>query len=158
MYDITIHVEDEKDLYNSFDSSKETLSDDFISYIEGQLEEKKIVQHVQLSIESEKPFDSKQFEKAMDIFLESRRRKLAKDRRLNKLESVRLMVIGCFFVVLGIVFADIFTSVVAAIISTVGSFSIWEACNIWIKEIPAIRLQSAMIKVLENYKVVVKSK
>lgn len=26
------------------------------------------------------------------------------------------------------------------------------------KEIPAIRLQSAMIKVLENYKVVVKSK
>lgn len=158
MYDIAIHVEDEKDLYNSFDSSKETLSDDFVSYLEGQLEDRKIGEHIQLNIESDNPIDSTQFEKAMDILLESRRKKLAKDRRLNKLESVRLMVIGCFFVVVGIVFADIFTSVVAAIVSTVGSFSIWEACNIWIKEIPAIRLQSAMIKVLENYKVVVKSK
>ncbi len=158
MYDITIHVEDEKDLYNGFDPSKETLSDDFVSYLEGQLEDRKIGEHIQLNIESEKSIDSTQFEKAMDILLESRRKKLAKDRRLNKLESVRLMVIGCFFVVVGIVFADVFTSVVAAIISTIGSFSIWEACNIWIKEIPAIRLQSAMIKVLENYKVVVKSK
>ncbi len=158
MYDITIHVEDEKDLYNSFDSSRETLSDDFVSYIEEQLEGRKIIENVQLILRSDNPIDSNQLEKAMDSFLEARRKALDRDKRIKKWESIRLMVIGCFFVVIGIMFAEKFTSVVAAIVSTIGSFSIWEACNIFIREIPSLRVRKAMLGILENYRIVVKSK
>ncbi len=157
MYDITIHVDEENELYNSFDPNHETLSDDFVSYVESRLEGKKIAERVQLTIECEGSVDVEQLEKAMDCFLESRRKTLNREKRINKFESLRLLIIGCLFVVAGIVFADVFTSVVAAIISTVGSFSIWEASNIWIKENPALRLRAASAKILENYKIVVKN-
>ncbi len=90
MYDITIHVEDEKDLYNSFDSSRETLSDDFVSYIEEQLEGRKIIENVQLILRSDNPIDSNQLEKALDSFLEARRKALDRDKRIKKWESIKL--------------------------------------------------------------------
>ncbi len=156
MYDITVHVEDERDLYNSFDSSRETLSDDFVSYLEGHLEDRKLAESVTLTIESDGKVDEKQLEKAMDIFLAEKTKSLNKEKRIKRWESIRLVLIGCIFVLVGVAFADKLSSVIAAIVSTIGSFSIWEASNIWIREIPDLRMKKALILILENYKLVCK--
>ena len=42
------------------------------------------------------------------------------------------------FVLIGVAFSHTMGEVTAAIVSTIGSFAIWEAAAIWIEEMPVI--------------------
>ena len=87
-FKININVNDEKDLYNSFDKYNETLSEDLISYIND------------------------------------------KNELLNLKESILI-----------------------EIISTIGSFSIWESANSWFIERKVIRLNKLKLLRLKNSKI-----
>ena len=52
MHTIKVRVDEEKDLYNSFDADDVLLSEDVKAYISGQLTSKKIGDHVEISIVS----------------------------------------------------------------------------------------------------------
>lgn len=58
----------------------------------------------------------------------------------------RLLGIGVLFIVLGILIAGQVNSVMAAIISTIGSFSVWEASAVWIETLPSLRKKERLLR------------
>jgi len=66
------------------------------------------------------------------------------------LSAVRLLLIGILFILIGLAFAPKLKEVLAAIISTVCSFSIWEAAAEWIETFPALIRNEKVLNVLEK--------
>ena len=64
MHTIKFKIDEEKDLYNPFDVDDILLSEDVKNYISGQLTSRKIGDHVEISIISQKPIDKEKVEKA----------------------------------------------------------------------------------------------
>ena len=60
------------------------------------------------------------------------------------------MIIGAIFIVIGIAFAPKMNEVAAAIISTIGSFSVWEASAQWIEALPALRKKDRILGMLSG--------
>ena len=58
------------------------------------------------------------------------------------------------FVLIGIAFARNMGEVTAAIVSTVGSFSIWEASAVWIEEMPVIAARERILAMLREAEIV----
>jgi hypothetical protein len=157
MFEIEIKVENEEDLYNPFDNRNRTLSDDFVNYIITCLKDRSFKEETRLVIMGNK-IDTKKLETAMQSAYESKRRLLKIERRAYQFKCLRLLFIGILFVVIGIAFAGKMNEVVGAIVSTIGSFSIWEAANIWIEELPELRLKRRLIETFESFEVITKQK
>lgn len=66
------------------------------------------------------------------------------------LSAVQLLLIGILFILIGLAFAPKLKEVIAAIISTVCSFSIWEAAAEWIETFPALIRKEKVLNVLEK--------
>lgn len=151
LFDVNIHINNEDELYNSFDSSGTTLSEDFTSYLIAKLEDRKPGEKLCINVSCPDTVNEKKLITAISAYLSSAGKSINKQRKGNAANSIRLLVIGIAFVVLGLVFSGKIGEVTAAIISTIGSFSIWEAANVWLQELPKIRMQARMIKFLEAY-------
>lgn len=139
MFEVKIYVENEKELYNSFDKEKTTLNSDLTSYIRECMSERKIGEKIALTITSPAKIDENKFRVAADKFIIKQKRSLNKEAKAYSLQSIMLLIVGIAFVVLGIVLGNSINIVIATIISTIGSFSIWEAANRWLIELPRIR-------------------
>lgn len=74
---------------------------------------------------------------AMDESIES----LDKEKRVNSINQVRLLLIGAVFITLWFVTAVFLGGFWLEILSIIGSFVIWEASNIWIVENPKIKIR-----------------
>ncbi|MCR5731519.1 MAG: hypothetical protein K6G51_01055 [Sphaerochaetaceae bacterium] len=151
-FTIKLKIDDEEKLYDSFDPSGITLSGDVVSYLEDCIYDRKLGESVTLELFSKKNIDMDHFTKALDKFLEKKEERLKREHLKNKLNSYRLLVIGIIFVIIGIVFASKLNAVLAAIVSTIGSFSIWEASNVWLQIIPELRKEMLVINKLQKGK------
>ena len=139
--EIRLRIREESDLYNPFDESGETLSGDVTDYIVEQLSEIDIGQKPVLIIKSDDPVDAERLKRALQKYLAVRDALTKKQRKINMIRQLRLFVIGFVFVMAAIIMNGRVHPVLEEIISIVGSFSIWEAANIWIVENPKIRLE-----------------
>ncbi|SDB50072.1 hypothetical protein [Butyrivibrio sp. INlla16] len=150
MFEIEVKVEQESDLYNHFDSRELMPSDDLIAYISNRLEERPLGEKIALSFTGAE-IDKEKFKRAMDDFRKIQTRKLVKERQRALANSIRLLITGIIFVIAGITLAGVMNEVVAAVVSTIGSFSIWEAANKWLQVLPALRMKSHVYEVLSDY-------
>ena len=150
MFEIEINVAQESDLYNPYDSRMLMPSDDLIGYVTKRLEERPFGEKVHLVFTGDE-IDKDRLKRAMDASRKAQKEKLVKERKMAIINSIRLLLIGIVFVVVGISLSEVMSEVVAAVVSTIGSFSIWEAANQWIKELPALRFRSRMCEVLGDY-------
>ena len=64
----------------------------------------------------------------------------------SRANSIRLLIIGILFIVIGISSSNHVNPVIAAIVSTIGSFSVWEASAEWIETLPALRKKEKVLK------------
>ena len=142
-YEIKIHVNDESELYNSFDETKSTLNESLLSYLQDRYTEKEFGKSVVL-IFSGKGIDEKNLKAALRHYVEAELERIKRNGKLNLIKQLRLFLIGLVFVAAGIILGKYLNSIPVEILSIVGSFAVWEAANIWIVENPTLRLQKRL--------------
>lgn len=152
-YHINIKIHAESDLYNPFDESKSTLNGDVVEYIANSLEKRKIQEKIILSIKSDTPVDSERVRKAFQNLIVEKKNQIKKQRKLNMLKQLRLLIIGVVFIALVIFLNNKLDPLLVELISIVGSFSVWEAANIWIVENPKIHWENRFLQYLNSTKI-----
>lgn len=66
----------------------------------------------------------------------------------NSYIGVRLLLIGVLFIIIGILSGNHMPAIASAIISTIGSFAVWEASAIWIETLPVLRKRERVLNML----------
>ena len=158
MFTIPISVGSEADLYEPFDPAGNTLSAGLREYLESFVEEREVGQEVCLELVSAVPVDLGRFDKAYRTHVDALIRRCKTRRAKRSANAFRLLCIGIAFVVAGLALTGKVGPVPAAIISTIGSFSIWEAAAIWLEDIPSFRKRERVLGVYRRAQVSVKEK
>lgn len=138
---INIHVKNEDELYNGFDKTKKTLSDEVISYIEREEELIPIYNKIEICIETDKKIDLENFMQAYDEYFEDVISTENKQIKFNNAKKVWLGLIGLIFVVASITLTNMFDTIVTDVLSIIGSFAIWEVADLIILGNKKIKLE-----------------
>ncbi|MBQ8161484.1 MAG: hypothetical protein IJ083_12180 [Clostridia bacterium] len=150
LYVLPVHVEDERDLYDPFDPSGEKLIDALCSYLSSRLDGRKIGDSICLELHTGSPVDINRFRRACAQQVSELKEHSRRERLRQHANALRLLVIGIVFVVIGLVFSGTMGEVTAAIVSTIGSFAIWEASAVWIEEMPLLTAKDRHLAALEE--------
>lgn len=129
---IEINVTDEAELYNGFDKEGKTLSDGVISYIKDKSALMPVTERIEIELASNAPLDREKFIAAFGRFVQNEGVLLEKEKKLNAVRQVWLMVIGVIFIGLSVSLSFLFNNIALQIISTIGSFALWEAAGSWL--------------------------
>lgn len=148
IFEINIRIKDEQELYNPFDKTNETLSQDIVDYVSERRKDKKFGEALVICIESELDIDTEQLKKAFEKYIDSLKAQLVREKKANTIKQLWMFSIGVVFIAGGLFFADRLPALTGEIISTIGAFSMWEAAGIWIVENPKIRLRKRYIEQL----------
>lgn len=131
-FKIEINIKEESDLYNSFDRYNKTLSEDLISYVSKKLELATIKDQIQIEIISDEKLDEKSIKTTFEEYCDEQLKINAKNSKMNTTKQIWLLVIGLVFISISFALSSISESLLYTVISTIGSFSIWESANGWI--------------------------
>lgn len=151
IYEIRMKIREEADLYSPLDPDQEAFSDDVIAYLERKYNERanfrdKPVIH----IISEKTVNAERVNRNFKAYMRKETELLTKEQKRASLRQARLFVIGILFIAVWLVFALNTDNIFVEVLSIIGSFSVWEAADIWIVEKPGIRIRKRMIKGLSE--------
>ena len=155
MFEVRVKIDREEELYCSFDESGLTLSDDVLAYIIKALEGRRAGDQLRLCFVSTADLEEERLEQAIKRYMQSIESSVMRLKRSSWLNSLRLLAIGVVFIILGLAFSGRMGAVAAAIVSTIGSFSVWEAANVWIQEFPAIRAKERAVAFLKRSELVI---
>ena len=143
-----IKIDDEHELYNSFDQFEETLSEDLISYINSKEEIASIKENIE--IVSSKKIDENKFKKSFQKYCDEQLIIINKQQKINRTKQIWMLIIGIVFIIFSILLADRVNIIILEIISTIGSFSIWESANSWLLQSKAIKFNKLKALKLKN--------
>ena len=143
-----ITIDDEKELYNKFDETQLTLDDKVVSYIEKNLYKKKLFDNLIIKIKSNNNVDTNKFTKAFKQYLNDRIELNQRLKNFNRVKQLRLFIIGLMLIIFSIIIGTVLNSIIYTIISTIGSFAIWETSNIWIIENMDSKVEKRILKSL----------
>ena len=149
-FSIPLYVREESSLYNEYDPSGTSFSSDLTDYLGDYIADRKLGEKVCIEIKSEKAIDASRFQNAFRKYIDKLSARNRKEIRLKKANAIRLLMIGILFVLLGIASASHINDVLTAIISTVASFSVWEASAVWIEVLPDLRKTDRILRVLAD--------
>ena len=145
---IKLKVENESDLYNPFDIEGKTLSDDVKNYITEKLQADKSDKGVELQVFSKKEIDQDKLDEALTEWVDQEENISKKTYRRNLFQQLFMFIFGVVFIVLSIALESKIHVVWFTVLSTIGAFSIWESCSIWIVRNPKIKIHRRVVKKL----------
>lgn len=147
---IPIYVRDESELYTAFDPSGLSFSSDLTEYLSDYVEDRKLGEMICVEVRSEARPDMERMKKAFAAFTDKLSRRNRREIMRSRANSIRILIIGILFIVIGISSSNHVNSVIAAIVSTIGSFSVWEASAEWIETLPALRKKEKVLKLIAD--------
>ena len=145
-----IKIYDEHELYNSFDQFEETLSEDLISYIHSKEEIASIKEKENIEIVSSKKIDENKFKKSFQKYCDEQLIVINRQQTINRTKQIWMLIIGIVFIIFSIILTDKVNTIILEIISTIGSFSIWESANSWLLQSKAIKFNKLKALKLKN--------
>ncbi len=145
-----VKINDEHELYNSFDQFDETLSEDLVSYINSKEEIASIKEKGVIEIISEKKIDENKFKKAFEKYCDEQLIIINRQQKINRTKQIGMLIVGILFIIFSILLADKINIIILEIISTIGSFSIWESANSWLLQSKAIKFNKLKAIKLKN--------
>ncbi len=145
-----IKINDENELYNPFDKFEETLSADVISYISDKSELVPIREKEDIQIISESKIDENKFKKCFEKYCEEQLTLINRRQRINRTKELGMLIVGIIFIAFSIILTNKINTIILEIISTIGSFSIWECTNSWLLESKAIKVSKLKILKLKS--------
>ena len=158
MHTISINVTSETNLYEPFDPTGGTLSAGLRDYIGSFVEDRELGQEVRLELVCKEPIDKARFEEAYRGHVDTLVRRCKSSRKKRSGNAVRMLATGAAFVLAGLLLAGRGGPVLAAIISTIGSFSIWEAAAIWLEDMPSLRKRERALAVYRRAEILVRER
>ena len=153
-YEIKIKVNSESDLYNPLDETQSTLSNNMVNYLMSKIADVYRQDNIILSIRSETAVDEERVKAAFHNLALEKEKQLNNQKRLNSLQQLRLFIIGLIFITAAILLNESINPILTELISIVGSFSIWEAANIWIVQNPKMRWKKRILHRLTSTKII----
>ncbi|MBQ8668128.1 MAG: hypothetical protein IJ661_08080 [Lachnospiraceae bacterium] len=153
MYEVKIRVEDESELYHSFDPEQQLINGDVIDYILEKIREKDIHDKLSIHIICQNEVNIENVRNAFAQYIRSNKTALKKEQKRNNIKQLWMFVIGVIAISLSLMLSGHVPELLSEIVSTVGAFSLWEAASIWIVENPVIRLKKARLRILSNTEV-----
>ncbi len=145
-----IKIDNESELYNSFDKFEETLSEDLISYINNKEAIAPIKEKEDIEIISTPKIDEDKFKKAFEKYCNEQLMLIDKQQKINRTKQIGMLVVGIVFIIFSLVLANKINLITLEIVSTIGSFSIWESANSWLLESKVIRYNKLKAKKLRD--------
>ncbi len=145
-----VNIKDESELYNSFDKFEETLSEDLISYVNSKEEITSIKEREDIEIISTQKIDEEKFKKAFEKYCDEQLLIIKRKQKINRTKQFWMLVIGIVFIIFSLVLANKINIITLEIVSTIGSFSIWESANSWLIESKVIRYNKKKAIKLKN--------
>lgn len=152
-FKISINVNDEKELYNPFDKYNETLSEDLISYINDKNELLNLKENILIEIIMSTNIDEKKFSECFKNYCNNRLELIDTEEKINTTKQFYLLMIGMIFIMFSIILNNKINIIILEIISTIGSFSIWESANSWFIERKVIKLNKLKLLRLKKSKI-----
>lgn len=103
---------------------------------------------IELTTDSDTDIDIDRFRKSYRLFVRKLQHRNRRSIVKCNFSAIRFLLIGIIFIVIGLVFASKMNDVITAIISTIGSFSIWEAAAQWIEVLPTLHREKLVLFIL----------
>lgn len=147
---INVHVTNENELYNPFDITRKTLSDEVINYIEREEELIPIYNKIEINVETQKEIDIDNFKQAYEEYFEDVISTKNKKIKFNNAKKIWLAIIGMLFIIASITLTNIFNTIVTDVLSIIGSFAIWEVADLIILGNKEIKLKKIHLAKLLN--------
>ena len=148
-----IKIDNEDELYNSFDKFEETLSEDFVSYINNKEEIDLLTEKEDIEIVSKNKIDENKFKKAFEKYCDEQLILIRRQEKINKTKQIWMLIVGIVFIIFSILLTDKINVIILEIISTIGSFSIWESANSWLLQSKVIKFSKLKAIKLKNSEV-----
>lgn len=155
IYTIKVKVSDEDDVYNKYDPNDLTLNNDMLDYIKGFSADCRKAEKILIDFICDKSLDEDKLQKAFHATVENETKQLHQEKKRNNVKQLWMSGIGSLFILVGILLENNVSELTTAILSTIGSFSLWEAAAIWIIENPANRMKRRWLKNLKKTEVAV---
>ena len=156
MYEIKLKIHEEADLYNPLDLDQVLLSDDVVSYILRKYEERPDIRekHV-IHIYSDTPVDEERVRRNIRRYTEEEEKIMKRKQQRSRLKQLRLFIIGVAFIAFWLFIVAKTENILVEVLSIIGSFAVWEAANIWIVEVPELKLNRRRLTRLEETEVLI---
>ena len=147
---IPINIGCEKEIYSEFDPSGLAFSSDLTAYLSDYIEDRKLGEQVCIEVRSKTEPDMERLRKAFLLFADKLSRRNKRETIKSKFRVLRLLLIGILFIVVSILTESLIGQVLAVIISTIGSFSVWEASAVWIETLPELRKRDRILRKMSD--------
>ena len=148
-----VKINNESELYNTFDKFDETLSEDLISYINNKSQVFSLRNNEPIEIISFMKIDENKFNNAFQKYCNEQLLLVNRRQKLNTTKEIWLLLIGIIFIIFSITLTNKINVIILNIISTIGSFSIWEASNSWLLESKNIKFNKIKTMRLKDIKI-----
>ncbi len=146
---ITIHVEDEKELYNSLDGLKDTLRDDVTDYLERSAETLLPLNKINIKIESKTKVDLENFQRCLKVHYGIENLNCERIEKMVNNKKIFLLVVA---VITMISFA--FKDSLYEIKSFALTLSIWEYIDMKLYKDEEEEIKKYIFELLENASVI----
>ena len=156
-YTIKVKISDETELYNGYDPDGLTLNEGMLDYIKSFSSKCRKADRVLIEFVSSIPLNEDNLRMAFKIMLDNEAEKLKQEKMRNNIKQLWMFGIGCLFILVGILLGSHVGELTAVILSTIGSFSLWEAAAIWIVENPKNRLKQRWVTGLKKTELIIKN-
>lgn len=142
---ITIHVNDEDELYNHLDGANDTLSDDVTEYLERVAETLLPLNQIQIKIDCKKKVDLDNFQKCLKVYYGI---ELLNQERIEKLVRRKKVILLLIAALASSTFLFLKTS--SEIISFIVTLSIWEFVDMILNKDEEDEIKSYTFEMLER--------
>ena len=149
-FDMSIRIDDQKDLYNDFDNREETLSSDLIDYILNKIMISDIDDGVSIDIVCTIHIDVDKFRKAFKKSIDNEIKIVDKEIKYNKKRSSGTIIVGIIFLLLYFILCLNVDSPFLEIISLIGSFSLWEGFGLYLFDIKELYRDKEKFTILKD--------
>lgn len=146
---ITIHIEDEKELYNSLDGLKDTLRDDVTDYLERSAETLLPLNKINIKIESKTKVDLENFQRCLKVHYGIENLNCERIEKMVNNKKIFLLVVA---VITMISFA--FKDSLYEIKSFALTLSIWEYIDMKLYKDEEEEIKKYIFELLENASVI----
>ena len=146
---ITIHVEDEKELYNPLDGLKDTLRDDVTDYLERSAETLLPLNKINIKIESKTKVDLENFQRCLKVHYGIENLNCERIEKMVNNKKIFLLVVA---VITMISFA--FKDSLYEIKSFALTLSIWEYIDMKLYKDEEEEIKKYIFELLENASVI----
>ena len=150
MFTVKLKVDNEEQLYNAYDPDKKQLSEDIKGYLISTMSKRKIGDDVEVHIISADTIDQNNINQSFQEWIEEEILGIKKEYKKNLIQQLWMFGIGVVFIALSIVIESYVNVVWFTVLSTIGSFSMWEAASVWIVQNPSLRLRKRIFEKLKN--------